>query len=203
MQTHCNEKVIDKIHRAFSQLGYKSTHKVLNSADYGCPQRRERVIFIAVKNKNKYNIEYPPQTHSNTDRKLKKWVTVREAIDDLKDVPDDKEFSHIRVKHTANMIDRMKKTKYEQSAQPKYKEAYFKCHPDKPSLTVKENHGAVFVHYEKNRCMTARELARLQTFPDNFIFTGSTRDILIQIGNSVPCLLGQHIGQVIQKIVDE
>jgi DNA (cytosine-5)-methyltransferase 1 len=59
----------------------------------------------------------------------------------------------------------MQDTEYEKSAQPKYKEAYFKYHPDKPSLTVKENHGAVFVHYEKNRCMTARELARLQSFP--------------------------------------
>lgn len=42
-----------------------------------------------------------------------------------------------------------------------YGESYFKCHPDKPSPTVKENHGGVFVHYEKPRCMTPRELARL------------------------------------------
>ena len=134
---------------------------------------------------------------------MKKWVTVKEAIDDLKDVPDDEKISHVRTIHTDDMIERMRNTKYECSAQPKYKEAYFKCHPDKPSLTVKENHGAVFVHYEQPRCMTARELARLQNFPDNFIFTGSKKDILIQIGNAVPCLLGKHIGKSIIKMLDK
>lgn len=176
----------------------KSEHRVLNSADYGCPQRRERVIFIAVK--PGYEIRYPAPTHSETGDHLTKWVTVREAIDDLKDIPDDKKISHTRSAHRDDMIERMKNTKYEHSAQPKYKEAYFKCHPDKPSLTVKENHGAVFVHYEKPRCMTARELARLQTFPDNFMFTGSKKDVLVQIGNAVPCLLGKNIGDSIQKI---
>lgn len=56
-------------------------------------------------------------------------------------------------------------------------------------------------HYEKPRCMTPRELARLQTFPDNFIFTGSKKDILVQIGNAIPCLLGKHIGKSIKKIL--
>tara|TARA_S200002703_G_scaffold112710_1_gene98226 strand:+ start:7337 stop:8464 length:1128 start_codon:yes stop_codon:yes gene_type:complete len=198
MEKNCNEFVTDKIHREFAQLGYKSEHKVLNASDYGCPQRRERVIFIAVK--QKYNIVYPEKTHSNYDINLKKWISVRDAIDDLKDLPDDVKFNHVRSKHTPEMIKRMHETKYEHNAQPKYKESYFKCHPDKPSLTVKENHGAVFVHYEKPRCMTARELARLQTFPDDFIFTGSRRDILVQIGNAVPCLLGKNIGMNIIKI---
>lgn len=198
MEKNCNELVTDKIHRNFALLGYKSEHRVLNSADYGCPQRRERVIFIAVK--KKYDIVYPEPTHSVDGVNLKKWVNVREAIDDLKDLPDDEKFNHVSSKHTTGMIERMKNCKYEHSAQPKYKEAYFKCHPEKPSLNVKENHGAVFVHYEKPRCMTARELARLQTFPDNFIFTGSKKDILVQIGNAIPCLLGKHIGLAVSKI---
>jgi len=199
MEKNCNEFVTEKIHRLFEQLGYKSEHRVLNAANYGCPQKRERVIFIAVK--KKYNIIYPEHTHSVDGIKLKKWVSVRESIDDLKDLPDDEKFNHIRSKHTPDMMKRMRETKYEQSAQPKYKEAYFKCHPNKPSLTVKENHGAVFVHYEKDRCMTARELSRLQTFPDNFIFTGSKKDILVQIGNAIPCLLGKHIGESIIKML--
>jgi DNA (cytosine-5)-methyltransferase 1 len=198
MKINCNELVIE-IHRKFYQMGYTSKHQVLNAADYGCPQRRERVIFIAVKSNTepKYDIIYPLKTHSMNDKTLMKWVTVRESIDNLKDVPDDRKSSHTRSIHTDDMTEKMRNTQYEHSAQPKYKEAYFKCHPDKPSLTVKENHGAVFVHYEKPRCMTARELARLQTFPDDFIFTGSKKDILVQIGNAVPCLLGKHIGKCI------
>ena len=196
-----NELVIDKIMRGFTDLDYNINYKVLNSADYGVPQRRERVIFIAVK--KYYEIEFPLPTHNKDGSNgLKKWVSVKTAIDDLKDVLDDKKINHIRSIHTEQMTKKMKDTKYECSAQPKYKEAYFKCHPDKPSLTVKENHGAVFVHYEKDRCMTARELARLQTFPDNFIFSGSKKDILVQIGNAIPCLLGKNLGENIRSILE-
>jgi DNA (cytosine-5)-methyltransferase 1 len=196
-----NELVIDKIMREFTELNYNITYKVLNSADFGVPQRRERVIFIAAK--KCYNIVYPLPTHNKdgTDG-LKKWVSVKTAIDNLKDVPDDAKINHVRSIHTEQMIQKMKDTEYEKSAQPKYKEAYFKCHPDKPSLTVKENHGAVFVHYEKNRCMTARELARLQSFPDDFIFSGSKKDVLVQIGNAIPCLLGKHLGENIRNIIE-
>ena len=49
--------------------------------------------------------------------------------------------------------------------------------------------------------MTPRELARLQTFPDDFKFTCSKKDILVQIGNAVPCLLGKHIGNSIIKML--
>lgn len=199
VEKNCNEPVIDKIKRGFIELGYNIEHKVLNSADFGCPQRRNRVIFIATK--PGLIIEYPVETHSqNGDNNKLKWTTVRDAIDDIKDLSEDKHFSHIYSKHTPQMVERMEKTEFEKSVQEKYKEAYYKCHPDKPSLTVKENHGGVFVHYEKPRCMTPRELARLQTFKDDFIFTGSKKDILVQIGNAVPCQLGKHIGYTISKI---
>jgi DNA (cytosine-5)-methyltransferase 1 len=47
--------------------------------------------------------------------------------------------------------------------------------------------------------MTERELARLQTFPDTFKFIGSGKDILIQIGNAIPCLLGKHIHKILNN----
>ena len=72
----------------------------------------------------------------------------------------------------------------------------------KPSLTVKENHGGVFVHYKYNRSMTPRELARLQDFPDNFIFEGSKSNILKQIGNAVPVGLAREIAKNIYGSLD-
>ena len=83
----------------------------------------------------------------------------------------------------------------------RYSEAFYRCYPDRPSNTVKENHGGVFVHYEKNRVMTPRELARLQSFPDNFIFQGTKSSILIQLGNAVPCGLASAIAKQVKKLL--
>jgi DNA (cytosine-5)-methyltransferase 1 len=65
---------------------------------------------------------------------------------------------------------------------------------------VKENHGGVFIHYEKDRVMTPRELARLQSFPDTFKFKGSKTNMLVQIGNAVPCGLAQAIAKEVKKM---
>lgn len=69
---------------------------------------------------------------------------------------------------------------------------------DAPSSTVKENHGGVNVHPLLPRVMTPRELATLQSFPDDFIFEGSKKWQLVQIGNAVPPILGKAIGLAIK-----
>ena len=70
-------------------------------------------------------------------------------------------------------------------------------------MTVKENHGGCHVHYELNRVLSAREMARLQTFPDDFIFTGSFKRAYWQIGNAVPCLMAEHIAKAIKHRLNE
>ena len=84
-----------------------------------------------------------------------------------------------------------------------YSDAWKKVDWDKPSCTVKENHGGVNVHPIKNRVMTPRELAELQSFPEDFIFQGSKKWQLVQIGNAVPCLLGKAVGLAILKSYDK
>ena len=193
--------VTDIIKNTLSVLGYKVDMKLLNSADYGVPQKRERVIFIGVRNDIYANITYPEPTHSKTGGDKLKWVSVRDAIDDLKDNDDDNNFSQIYTKHSNDFIEKIKNTEIGKSVNPKYTEAFFRCKPDEPSNTVKENHGGVFIHYEKHRVMTPRELARLQSFPDDFIFKGSKSKILVQLGNAVPCKLSQAIAKEIKKIL--
>ena len=80
-------KVTDIITETFQKMGYNVQMKLLNSANYGVPQKRERVIFVGVINDITEKFEYPIPTHNKegTDGKLK-WVSVREAIDDLKDI---------------------------------------------------------------------------------------------------------------------
>ena len=126
---------------------------------------------------------------------------MREAIDDIKDLPEDVDFNHIFTKCGKEFLNKIKKTKIGTSVFEGYRDAYYRSFPDEPSNTVKENHGGVFIHYEKNRFMTPRELARLQSFDDNFIFNGSKNQILVQIGNAVPPLLGYQIANaILEKI---
>jgi DNA (cytosine-5)-methyltransferase 1 len=190
-------KVPDKIIKAFNKIGYDVEYKLFNTANYGVPQKRERVIFIAVRKDTPLKIILPDETHNKNN-----WVSVEQAIDDLKNLKDNIDFSHIITKHNKDMLNKIKNTPIGSSANPKYKEAWFKCYPNQPSNTVKENHGGVFLHYEKNRCMTPRELARLQSFSDEFIFKGSKSSQLKQIGNAVPPLFAENIAACIKKMYE-
>ena len=80
-----------------------------------------------------------------------------------------------------------------------FRDAFKRQHKGVPSMAVKENHGGTHIHYEKNRVLSARELARLQTFPDSFIFEGTMKRAYWQIGNAVPCLLAKHIALAIKS----
>lgn len=196
-------KVTDIITETFQKMGYNVQMKLLNSANYGVPQKRERVIFVGVRNDITEKFEYPIETHNKdgTDGKLK-WVSVKEAIDDLKDLPEDQEkLQQIYTQHRQPFIEKIKQTEIGTAVTKKYSEAFYRCYPDRPSNTVKENHGGVFVHYEKNRVMTPRELARLQSFPDDFVFKGTKTSMLIQLGNAVPCGLANAIAKQVKKLL--
>jgi len=196
-------KVTDIIKNTFEEIGYNVDMKLLNSADYGVPQKRERVIFIGTRKDMKEKVVFPIATHNKegTDGK-NKWVSVKDAIDDLKEKKEDVDtLQHIFTVHSSDFVEKIKNTPIGKSVNPKYTEAFYRCNPDEPSNTVKENHGGVFVHYEKNRVMTPRELARLQSFPDDFKFKGKKTKMLVQLGNAVPCGLSQAIAKEIKKIV--
>lgn len=60
-------------------------------------------------------------------------------------------------------------------------------------MAVKENHGGTHIHHEKNRVISAREMARLQGFPDDFIFEGRMKRVMFQVGNAVPVPLAKHV----------
>lgn len=86
-----------------------------------------------------------------------------------------------------------------QSLYKGYSDAWKKCPWNEPSCTIKENHGGVNLHPRLPRVLTAREMARLQSFPDSFIFQGSKSKQLVQIGNAVPLFLAKAIGLAIRK----
>lgn len=204
----CQEKVVEMIKRRFNSIGYRVEYRVLNAADYGVPQKRERVIFIGT-NTGK-EIKFPAPTHFEVPRltlngtMLRKWVTVKEAIDDLKSAPENSEMHHVLPTHSEKFREKIHNTKIGTSVFKNYCDAFYRCPPNEPARTVKENHNGVFVHYEQDRVMTPRELARLQSFSDDFIFYGSKSIVLKQIGNAVPVGLGKAIGQcVLEMLTDQ
>jgi len=82
---------------------------------------------------------------------------------------------------------------------PHFQDSWKRPFWNKPAPTVKENHGGVHIHPLLPRVMTPRELARLQSFPDTFIFKGSKKHQLIQIGNAVPPLMAKAIALALRK----
>lgn len=91
---------------------------------------------------------------------------------------ENKEINHIFTKHSKEMQERIKNTPEGQSVYKNYSDGWKKSPWNEPSCTIKENHGGVNIHPKLPRVLTPRELAALQSFPDDFIFKGSKNDNL-------------------------
>lgn len=191
LRTMLNGLVEKKIISDFEEIGYAMNVTTLCAADYYTPQKRERVIFIG----NKKGLK---NYHPNPLLSSSEYVTTGEAIGDLIDHPADPEFNHVPTVHRADMAKRIMETPEGQSLYKGYSDAWKKCPWNEPSCTIKENHGGVNLHPKLPRVLTAREMARLQSFPDDFIFEGKKNKQLVQIGNAVPPLLGKAIGLAVR-----
>ena len=185
-----------KILADFKAIGYEMNVTVLNAVDYFVPQKRERVIFIGNRI-GKMNFHPLPVA------KPEHYVTVKDAIEDLMKTREIPEFNHIITKHSKEMQERIANTPEGKSLYENYRDGWKKSPWNEPSCTVKENHGGTNLHPKLPRVLTPRELARLQSFPDQFIFAGNKSKQLVQIGNAVPCLLGKAIGLALRKSYGE
>lgn len=186
----------------FENLGYKVECKILNSADYGVPQVRKRVIFIGTKNSQK--ILFPK-------KEVDKYVTVKEALSSypkLESGQESKIPNHIAMSHSEQMLHKMSfvsdggdRNEIPEQIRPKSGDVrkYIKYSSDKPSVTVTGDMRKIF-HYEQNRALTVRELAKLQSFPDDFEFKGTKISQQQQVGNSVPPKMAEAIASVIIKM---
>lgn len=188
-------KVEQKIIEDFKSIGYDMNVATLCAADYYVPQKRERVIFIG----NRIGLtNYHPKPILTPEH----YITTGMAIGDLVNHPEDISFNHQPTKHSPEMQKRILECPEGKSLYKGYSDAWKKCPWDEPSCTIKENHGGVNLHPKLPRVLTAREMARLQSFPDDFIFMGKKSKQLVQIGNAVPPLLGKGIGLAIRKSYD-
>jgi DNA (cytosine-5)-methyltransferase 1 len=189
-------KVEEMILNDFLEAGYEMNVTVLRAADYGVPQKRDRVIFIGNRIGRK---NYHPMAFLQAAD----YVTTGEAIGDLMELEDLPEFNHVKTKHRPDMAKKMLLLEEGKSLYKGYSDAWKKCPWNEASCTIKENHGGVNVHPKLGRVLTAREMARIQSFPDDFIFEGAKNKQLVQLGNAVPPLLSKAIGLAIRKSYEE
>lgn len=182
--------IFNRIISDFNQIGYRVSHKILNAADYGVPQIRERVIIVGIRNDIDFDYVFPRQTHyplgCAKKYKNKIWVSVGKALSALPD-PDkpnnvpNHTYSKFKLKFNGYLGNR-------------------EIDPDLPAPTVTgrgdDKGGVVVLHHPSNlRRMTARELATVQSFPLDFVFSGCRSSVYRQIANAVPPLMAKNIAQ--------
>jgi site-specific DNA-cytosine methylase len=193
--------LVDTIAADFRALGYSVRWRVLNAANYGVPQKRERFILVGARGAEVDDSFFPAETHAQDpaaattpDRApMLPWVPAAAAIADLRDAPESEALSHVFTAHKPAFAERLAAVPCGQTLYRNYSDAWWRLVPGEPARTVKENHGGVFIHYDLPRVLTPRELARLQSYDDAFAFHGKKSDVLKQIGNAVPPRLAQAI----------
>ncbi len=185
-------KVYKEIIKQFSKIGYPNMSvRILEAATFGVPQLRTRAVFIA--NRLGLKNPYPKELYDNQNYK-----SIETTIDDLSGLERDPSINHEWTNHSKKFEARISKVGPGESLYETFRDAFKRQHKGVPSMTVKENHGGCHIHHRLNRVLSAREMARLQTFPDDFIFAGTMKRAYWQIGNAVPCLMAQHIATALR-----
>ncbi len=195
------------------ELGYNITYKVINCANYGIPQTRKRFICIGVK-KELGRFTFPPETHSNSDKTLKPWVTCGEILKDFDNItpeetkqrPGSKDYELL--KNIPPGDNYLYYTEKRGCPNPlfKWKSRYWtfllKLSPDRPSWTIQasfSNNQGPF-HW-KNRFLRIEEIKRIQTIDDNYVISGEFKDQWRQVGNAVPSKLAFIIASELLKYI--
>lgn len=177
----------------FAAIGYPGASvRILEAADYGVPQLRARAIFIG--NRHGLKNPYPRPTHDRA-----RYVPIEAALDDLMDWPRSAATNHEWTAHSPAFEARISRVPPGGSLYETFRDAFKRQHLGVPSMAAKENHGGTHIHPRLNRVLSARELARLQTFPDDFHFSGGMKKAYWQIGNATPCLLARAIGGAVRR----
>ena len=221
-----NEATLKSIFKKFNRLGYNMDVQVLSSHNYGVAEKRRRTIFIGTRI-NEQPL-FPQITHDDVSKgRIKNTVTVGDIFKDLSDTSGHIHNHDLKAATLRNKIDEKRIAKIPEGKGIRYErdeKAYFtkslklnvdwanlrenrfrqckyqRLDSSKPGPTIMTNRHSYY-HPTENRYLTAREAAKIQSFPNNFIFTGPTSSQWRQIGNAVPPLLGFAIGKALTNML--
>lgn len=221
-------KAAQRIVDDFTELGYNMQKKLLYAPDFGIPQIRKRVFFVGslpeygkfeypipfVESENYITCEQAisdlPSLENDIGSEEASYSSPPQSMyEEFMRENSDKLYNHVGTHHekkTVDLIAMVPEGKNFRSLPApyntmfKYNEALTRYHSKKPSLTINTGHRSHF-HYKWNRIPTVRESARLQSFPDDFVFYGNKSQQYRQVGNAVPPLLGKAVGLQVKKLL--
>ncbi len=203
--------VLAMLNRTFAKMGYTVTVQLVNAANYGTPQKRERVVFIG--SRDGLQVPMPIGAYGPDDNLFqRRWRTLREAIGSLDDpAPEFIPFSPKRLKFLSLLREGQNWRHLPADMQREALGGAFdstggrvgffrRLSFDAPSPTVPTSpaqKSTCLCHPTELRPLSVKEYARIQQFPDDWVFAGSTIEKYRQIGNAVPVGLGYVIGTTI------
>lgn len=164
----------------FRSLGYSINYQLYRAADYGVPQTRERVFIVGTAPGVPAFVPPPPELHAAC------WMTAKDAIGDLEELDESPGSNHIWSKANSSP-----------------EQGNRRLCAERPGYTIRaECHGNIQFHYRLPRRISMREAARLQSFPDKFLFMSGLREIERQVGNAVPPILGWHVANSVLACIE-
>jgi DNA (cytosine-5)-methyltransferase 1 len=171
-----NRENLAKVLADLSELGYNLSYNLYLAADYGVPQMRQRVFIVGTAQGVKpFRPPWPLLQKGE-------WMTSQQAIADLEEREECEAINHVWSR-----------------AEKSPEQGNRRIKADRPSDTIRaECHGNIQYHYRLPRRLSMREAARLQSFPDNFIFAAKLRETERQVGNAVPPVLAWHIANAVR-----
>lgn len=233
MATLYSGQIKDEIIRRFSYMGYNVECKILKACDYGVPQMRKRLIFMGVRRDIGQPHFPKPQFGPGTDKPYRtcrdaisdlptriKELGLNEdkysgpALTEYQKIMRgdcDVLYNHVATAHKDFVIETIalvpeggnyKDLPTGIGESRTFHMAWTRLDGNAPARTVDTGHRNLF-HYELNRVPTVRESARIQSFPDNFVFTGTRTKQDRQVGNAVPPLLGYALGKELLAIIGD
>ena len=230
--TYGGGEIKEDIFRRSKSLGYKMFPEILNAVDYGVPQYRRRVIFVGIREDivskrgefvfpkksiekeitiemaisdlpEKITSEQPEIIDYSVSEKNEYQLKMRRGADRL--------YNHNFTNHSQKTIDTIrmvpeggsiKDLSIEQRGGRKYLALLRKMDRTRPALTIDTGHRTYF-HYKEPRIPSVREVARLQSFPDRFVFYGPKAEQYKQVGNAVPPIMAEALAKSIVKYLNK
>lgn len=184
--------IIRKIIHEFSEVGYNVDFQLIKAVEFGVPQRRERVIIVGVRNDVDSNFSFPLPIYSQED-----YTPLSKVIDSLEVENKKYYFSERAVAGMKNAKNNMKRGLWQDLSQPCLTVT---SHLSKTSLNSRDPVLLVDAEAELYRRFTPREAARIQSFPETFVFPVSDTFAYKQIGNAVPPVMMWHIAKALAKL---
>lgn len=192
-------EIFRRVIKEFEEQGYAISYKLLNAANFGVPQKRQRVFIVGIRKDLQKKFIFPKELfHENPEQGQNSWIPLNKVIDSL--IPNDDKyyFSKKAVEGMKNAKNNMKRGVWQDLNKPCLT---ITSHLAKVSLNSRDPVLLVNPEKEIYRRFTPLEASRIQSFPDSFKYSGSEGDAYRQIGNAIPPVLMWHIMKQLTTIL--